>query len=207
MEPSSSGQVMISERCGAGTATTRTGRHRVPEAPLERASRVVVAAVDGAELLAEAGGLLQHLLVGGAKVEILVAVDADPHLVARCGLRAVPLHRLGLRRPLPATAEDDLLAALSEVVGFDPGPGLGLLAPGELADRSDRAAVAHATAVAAAVYGAEIARSLPDRPVGAPATEYLLASTEAAHKRYAVGEGATLVESFLADLRATPPTG
>ncbi|MCE0765316.1 hypothetical protein LWC35_20770 [Pseudonocardia kujensis] len=196
---------MISELCEPGTATTRTGRHRVPETPLERASRVVVAAVDGAELLAEAGGLLQHLLAGGAEVEILVAVDADTRPLARCGLRSVPVHRLGLRRPLPAAAAADLLAALSEVVGFDPGPGLGILAAGELAGRPDRAAVAHAAEVAAAVYGAEIARSLPDRPVAAPATDYLLTGPEAAHKRYAVGPGATLVESFLADLRVTGP--
>jgi hypothetical protein len=196
---------MISELCEPGTATMRTGRHRLPETPLDRASRVVAVAVDGAELLAEAGGLLQHLVAGGAEVEILVAVDADTRALARCGLRSVPVHRLGLRRPLPNGAEDDLLAALSEVIGFDPGPGLGILAAAELADRPDRAAVAHAAEVAAAVYGAEIARSLPEMPTAAPSTGYRLAGPEAAHKRYAVGRAAGVLESLLADLRVTPP--
>ncbi|WP_345380983.1 hypothetical protein [Pseudonocardia yuanmonensis] len=200
---------MISELRGSGPATTRTGRHRLPETPLERASRVVAVAVDGTELLAEAGGLLQHLVAEGVEVEILVAVDADPRSLARCGLRSVPVHRLGLRWPLHGGAEDDLLAALSEVVGFDPGPGLGILAAAELPagpdGRPDRAAVAHAAEVAAAVYGAEIARSLPRAPAGAPATGYVLAGREAAHKRYAVGPDASPVETFLADLRVTLP--
>jgi len=199
---------MISEPCGSGTATRRTGRHRLPETPLERASRVVAVAVEGTELLAEAGGLLQHLVATGVEVEILVAVDVDLRSLARCGLRSVAVHRLGLRRPLPAAAEDDLLAALSEVIGFDPGPGLGILAPAELPAefvRPERAAVTHAAEVAASVYGAEIARSLPAVPADLPSTRYQVAGREAAHKRYAVGAHASTVESYLADLRVTLP--
>jgi hypothetical protein len=185
-----------------GPATARVGRHRIPRAPLERATRVVVVAVSGAELLAEAGGLLQHLDAAGTELEILVAAGAETRALARCGLRAVPLHRLGLRTPLPAGAEGDLLAALSEVIGFDPDAGLGILAPGELAERPDRAVVGRAAAMAARVYGAEIAWSVPHV---AGADDYALANGEAAHKRYAVGTGASPVESIRPDVHVPAP--
>jgi hypothetical protein len=152
---------------------------------------VVAVAVDGGELLAEAGGLLQHLVTIDTDLEILLAEDADRRIFARCGLRTVPLHRLGLRHPLPDGVDGDLLAALSEIIGFDPGPGLGILAPGELADRPDRTAVGQAAATAAHVYGAEIVRSLP-----AGGIPYRLDRAEAAHKRYALGPAASPVESF-----------
>jgi hypothetical protein len=185
-----------------GPATVRVGRHRIPQAPLERASRVVVVAVSGAELLAEAGGLLQHLDAAGTELEIVVAAGAEARAFARCGLQAVPRHRLGLRLPLPADAEGDLLAALSEVIGFDPDPGLGLLAPGAVEGRPDRAVVGHAAAMAARVYGAEIAWSVPHV---AGADDYALASGEAAHKRYAVGTGATRLESIRVGVHVPTP--
>jgi hypothetical protein len=47
----------------------------------------------------------------------------------RLGLDELHLHRLALRAPLGTTAEPDLVAALSELVGFDPEPGVGVLAP------------------------------------------------------------------------------
>jgi hypothetical protein len=192
---------MISEN---RPATARAGRHRTPEAPLERASRVVVAAVDGEELLAEAGGLLQHLHAVGTQLEVLLAEGANVRAFARCGLRSVPLHRLGLRRPLPAGSDGDLLAALSEVIGFDPGPGLGILAPAELAGRPDRVVVRHAAAMAARVYGAEIAQSVPHGAAPGP-SGYRLAQSEAARKRYAVGAAASPTESFLAEVRIPTP--
>jgi hypothetical protein len=60
--------------------------------------------------------------------------DEDPadgiaERVSELGLSEVSLHRLGLRRPLAASAEDDMVAALSELVGFDPEPGVYCLAP------------------------------------------------------------------------------
>jgi len=50
---------------------------------------------------------------------------------ARLGLTGLQVHRLGLPPVLPATAADDLVAALSELIGFDPEPGLYCLAPVE----------------------------------------------------------------------------
>jgi hypothetical protein len=41
----------------------------------------------------------------------------------------IAVHRLALRLPLDPAAEDDLVAALSELVGFDPEPGVYCLAP------------------------------------------------------------------------------
>jgi hypothetical protein len=56
-------------------------------------------------------------------------VDEVRDGVARLGLPGLHLHRLGLRLPLHPGAEGDLVAALSELVGFDPEPGVYCLAP------------------------------------------------------------------------------
>jgi hypothetical protein len=56
-------------------------------------------------------------------------VDEVRDGVARLGLPGLHLHRLGLRLPLHPGAEGDLVAALSELVGFDPEPGVQVLAP------------------------------------------------------------------------------
>ncbi|GAA4560059.1 hypothetical protein GCM10023175_69250 [Pseudonocardia xishanensis] len=163
---------------------------------------MVAVATDGGELLAEAGGLLQHLASTGTPLDVLVAEGANARVFARCGLRTVPVHRLGLRRPLPPGAEGDLLAALSELIGFDPEPGLGILAPAELADRPDRAVVGHVAGMAARVYGAELVHSAPHAP-GTPG--YALTRGEAARKRYAVGAAAAALETVLAELRIPAP--
>jgi hypothetical protein len=52
-----------------------------------------------------------------------------PAVLAGLGLPGVRVHRLDLRPPLAGRAEDDLVAALSELVGFDPEPGVRCLAP------------------------------------------------------------------------------
>ena len=65
------------------------------------------------------------------------ADDADDvrAAVAQLGLDELHVHRLGLRPPLGTAADGDLVAALSELVGFDPEPGVQCLAPGAAADR------------------------------------------------------------------------
>lgn len=84
------------------------------------------------------------------------------------GLSGVALHRLGLVGPLTPTADDDLVAALSELVGFDPGPGLYFLAPTPVAGDPNRAAVGRAAQRIAQVYGLPLLRyrSLQFRVVG-----------------------------------------
>lgn len=60
--------------------------------------------------------------------------DDDPaeeteRAVAALGLPDVTLHRLGLSPAFGGDAEPDIVAALSELVGFDPEPGVYCLAP------------------------------------------------------------------------------
>jgi len=62
-------------------------------------------------------------------------VDEDAHHaelaaeIDRLGQPGLRVHHLGLRPPLGPPAEADLVAALSELVGFDPEPGVYCLAP------------------------------------------------------------------------------
>lgn len=60
--------------------------------------------------------------------------DDDPaavldRAVAALGLADVTVHRLGLAPTFGGEAESDIVAALSELVGFDPEPGVYCLAP------------------------------------------------------------------------------
>jgi hypothetical protein len=118
-------------------AGVATGGSPVP------ASRAVAVTVSPMELLRPESHLAE-LIAGFPQVELLVAADdsqpdADDELdhlgeelrasAARLGLSGLALHRLGLPHPLPTTAEADLVAALSELVGFDPEAGLYCLAP------------------------------------------------------------------------------
>ncbi|GAA3222685.1 hypothetical protein GCM10017691_09010 [Pseudonocardia petroleophila] len=79
---------------------------------------------------------------------------------AELGLPDLAVHRLGLRSPLGPGAEDDLVAALSELVGFDPEPGVYLLGPAVEAGRAgvDRAVVDRAVQRIAQVYGIPLLR-------------------------------------------------
>jgi hypothetical protein len=122
-------------------AIAATGRVFVPTS-----TRAVAVTPRPAELL-RPGSDLARLVAGFPEVELLVAADDDgewgdpddddldrasDELRACARVLALPglrLHRLGLPSPLPAGAEDDLVAALSELVGFDPEPGVYCLAP------------------------------------------------------------------------------
>ena len=86
--------------------------------------------------------------------------DADDvrDAVAGLGLDELHVHRLGLRPPLGTAADDDLVAALSELVGFDPEPGVQCLAPVPLPGDPARAAIERAVWQIAQVYTLPVQR-------------------------------------------------
>lgn len=147
-------------------AGAATGGSAVP------ASRAVAVTVSPMELLRPESHLAE-LIAGFPQVELLVAADdgrPDPDdeldhpgeelraSAARLGLPGLALHRLGLPSPLPATAEGDLVAALSELVGFDPEPGLYCLAPAPAPADPARGVVERAAERIAQVYGIPLLR-------------------------------------------------
>jgi hypothetical protein len=82
-------------------------------------------------------------------------VDAE---VARLGLPGLHVHHLDLRPPLGPGAEDDLVAALSELVGFDPEPGVYCLAPAATPNDLAHAPIATAAQRIARIYGLPLLR-------------------------------------------------
>ncbi|MFC5996403.1 hypothetical protein ACFQE5_19550 [Pseudonocardia hispaniensis] len=91
--------------------------------------------------------------------------DADLHesdevraAVAQLDLPGLRLHRLGLRAPLGPECEADLLAAMSELVGFDPEPGVYCLAPLPAPTDPNRTAVVRAAQRIAQIYGLPVLR-------------------------------------------------
>jgi len=108
---------------------------------------------------------------GPVDIDDLPPVELDRHAAAEQELElelptsvviedlAMPglsVHRLDLPTPLPDDAEDDLVAGLSELVGFDPEPGVVCLAPHPV-DRN-AAAVSRAAQRVAQVYGLPLLR-------------------------------------------------
>lgn len=89
--------------------------------------------------------------------------DEDPGEVLRArvaelGLPGLVVHRLGLRPPLGPGAEGDLVAALSELVGFDPDPGVFLLGPAATGGEAGGTVVDRAVNRIAQVYGMPLLR-------------------------------------------------
>ncbi|NMH99599.1 hypothetical protein [Pseudonocardia acidicola] len=78
--------------------------------------------------------------------------------VARLDLPDLQLHRLGLRTPLGPDAEADLVAALSELIGFDPEPGVYCLAPVPAPGDPSRSVIVRAAQRVAQVYGLPVLR-------------------------------------------------
>jgi hypothetical protein len=106
---------------------------------------------------------------GPVDVDDLPPVELDRHAAAEQELElptsvliddlAVPglvVHRLDLPAPLPAASEDDLVAALSELIGFDPEPGVVCLAPQPVDPGT--AVVSAAAQRVAQVYGLPLLR-------------------------------------------------
>ena len=85
--------------------------------------------------------------------------DDDLHdAVAQLGLDELHVHRLGLRPPLGVAADADLVAAMSELVGFDTEPGVQCLAPVPLPGDPARAAIERAVWRIAEVYSLPVQR-------------------------------------------------
>ena len=90
------------------------------------------------------------------------------------GLVDLRLHRLALPAPLTGAAESDLVAALSELVGFDPEPGVQILAPTAPSGDPQRSVVDRAVQRIVAVYGLPLQRyrclelSVVDEPADDP---------------------------------------
>jgi hypothetical protein len=78
--------------------------------------------------------------------------------VSRLGLPDLHVHRLDLRPPLSSSAEPDLVAALSELVGFDPEPGVYCLAPASAPGDIGRSALITAAQRIAQIYGLPLLR-------------------------------------------------
>ena len=85
-------------------------------------------------------------------------VDDVRAAVAQLGIDELHVHRLGLRLPLGGAVDGDLVAALSELVGFDPEPGVQCLAPVPLPSDPARAAVERAVWEIAQVYSLPVQR-------------------------------------------------
>ena len=87
--------------------------------------------------------------------------DGEDELLAGANLlnlEELHLHRLALPAPLGAAAEPDLVAALSELVGFDPEPGVQVLAPVSLPGDPQRSVVERAVREIVQVYGLPLQR-------------------------------------------------
>jgi len=143
---------MTAGELGWGQMPTETalqpplGSRSLP-AQLRRCRRVVAITVHLPEFLLAASGLVQRLGAAGVRTDLLVAAaepgadepaeeradeSAGDVIAAALGELRVPelvRHRLALPAPIGADRADDLLAGLSELVGFDPEPGVYCLAP------------------------------------------------------------------------------
>jgi hypothetical protein len=137
---------------------------RLPKA-LRRCRRVVAVTVHLPEFLLGAAGLIQRLGASGMQIDVLVAgaADEDTEDAAGVGLGELRVpglfrHRLALPAGFGADRADDLLAALSELVGFDPEPGVCCLAPDADGSEPSRAAVRAAAERVSDVYRLRLVR-------------------------------------------------
>ena len=83
--------------------------------------------------------------------DVRVAIDL-------LGLSNLHVHRLALPSPLGSAAETDLVAAMSELVGFDPDPGVVCLAPMALPGDPARSTIDRAARRIAQVYNLPLTR-------------------------------------------------
>jgi hypothetical protein len=147
---------------------------RVLPPQLRRCRRVVAITVHLPEFLVAASGLVQRLAAAGVRTDLLVAAEADEQAddaagtaLAELGVPELARHRLALPCPIGADRADDLLAGMSELVGFDPEPGVYCLAPGMDGVDAGQAVVAEAARRIARVYRLKLVQftATPDAAV------------------------------------------
>jgi hypothetical protein len=172
--------VAVSEISFSGPMTASSVIGRTPVSSHHR--RAVAVAVSPMELLRPESDLAR-LVEEFPHVDLLVVGDDEPVTtpvveslddyvdgygdnrqddirdeVERLGLPGLHMHRLGLRPPLGVRAEHDVVAAISELVGFDPEPGVYCLAPNPAAADPGRTVANRAAQRIAQVYGIPLLR-------------------------------------------------
>lgn len=175
---------------GPGRTAPVSRPGRVPLA-LGRCRRAVAVTVRLAELLGAAGGVLQRLDGAGVPIDLLelLALDSAAELAAGAALRRLELgnlarHRLALSAPLRVEHTGDVVAAASELIGFDPEPGVLCLVPGPGGGpqvRPDHQAVDAAAAAIGAAYRVRVMWFAPTPEARASVLE--LGSAEWERKR------------------------
>jgi LmbE family N-acetylglucosaminyl deacetylase len=143
---------------------------------------VVVITTHLDEEVSAAGGLIAHLADHSADVEVLAVTDGDGtgrgapgatqarELSRRRGRIRATFNRLGVAEPRlrrlrlesgkVADAEPDLIAAFSELVGYDCYPGLWCLAPWQHDGHPDHNAVGRAAEMVCRTYNLRLVRYL-----------------------------------------------
>jgi LmbE family N-acetylglucosaminyl deacetylase len=155
---------------------------RVAPLPTHLCRDLVVITTHPYEAMCAAGGLISHLAAQGADVEVLAVTDGDcavsgaidatlpqhPSLrraqvlaaYRRLGVPEVRRHRLQLESGTLSSAEPDLIAALSELVGHDCYPGLWCLAPWRRDGHPDHDAVGLVAEAVCRSYNLRLVRYL-----------------------------------------------
>lgn len=157
----------VPARCHRMVAIAGTARELLrPESDLLR----IVSGVPRVDLLIAVEDRAPGAPAGATVDELAAADDLDDCSeeeeevdelaaeVAALGLPGLRVHRMALREPLDARVEPDLVAGLSELVGFDPEPGVYCLAPAPSPADAERAVLDAATRRIAQVYGLPLVR-------------------------------------------------
>lgn len=142
-------------RAAAGAAVSDVGTTG-PRLWMPSCRRLVVVVAHPHEELCVAGGLMRVLVDRGVPVSILAVTGTGAQYLAAAyrtlGLTGVRRYRLGLPGGCVEAAEHDVMAAVSELVGFADPEGLWCLAPWELDGHPDHDAVGRAAATACSAY-------------------------------------------------------
>lgn len=139
--------------------------------------RLVAVSMTSMELIRPESDLARQF-DGASRVDLLLACDDDQspggpvhdddesddleidglsEVAARFGSK-LHLHRLGLHTPLGPHVEVDLIAALSELVGFDPAPDVYCLAPAQTSSNPSQVVLDRAVQRIVRVYGVPLLR-------------------------------------------------